>query len=242
MSFDQDVLLHCGRWCTLTSARHVAEHGEALAKGTDRGLPPGRLVYKTVGTKGELAVRVVIGELRGAEEDWVGRGESSLELPDGRLLIGRLDEECLDPRATPQPIEVEPGDYGVEVFTYLASAAGPHCYWKAGGDEPFAAWHRRTRPSEELPLWLQDELISGGGYEDPEFESHWMSILEDDKRLNPLRRTLDLRPPLDFVIRLTPGVPTPMPMPKDWDEIGMEDGARRLEVFPRTPVFGDPRG
>jgi hypothetical protein len=108
---------------------------------------------------------VVVGDLTDREEsEWIGRIRSKLSVPCGKLLItcgGGDDQELKaamsgkgypDYRDYFKQIAVPPGDYLAEVYAFVSSMTVDF-YFEEG--EPLEEWFRRTRPGQDLPLWLQ---------------------------------------------------------------------------------------
>lgn len=120
-------------------------------------------------------VRLVKDDLSEREaRDWVARVRWKLNIPCGKLLItGVLDYEDEIPEAKDGDdfyigccyVEVLPGDYQVEVYSYppydLSTGWGqienPELFTGSLEPEAPSDYFQRTRPNEEPPEWLNSE-------------------------------------------------------------------------------------
>lgn len=124
-------------------------------------------------------VRVVVGDLNEQEQaEWVARARWNLKVPCGKLLItGAIDnEDGFDPITGGDKfwlggyVEIEPGEYLVEVLSYppgdLTTGWGQiENYNRKGLFPPTAGikpekpldYFKRTRPNEEPPAWIREE-------------------------------------------------------------------------------------
>ena len=154
-----------------------------------------------------LLVRVVLGDLTEAEEaEWVGRIVWKLRVPCGSLAVeGGLDPRIEDEDDFVRFVDVPPGDYRVEVLTYLHGVNGTYCVADLLTDEPLGAWFRRTRPGVTMPTWLKMELLEEPEA-DPGHEREWEEFAEYVDRLSPKQydRLFEEERLVDFVVRLTP--------------------------------------
>lgn len=176
------------------------------------------------GDGGGMRMRIVFGELTPDEqENWTARTTASLDLSDGKLLIGTsCDPDVYDDEPAPYSLnEVANGnlpEYGMMDFSYLAISPGlyradvycfpPHdlsATWKSiispgswagthAEAEPLATYFRRTRSNEEMPSWIGYELRLDG-------------VINDDRFQDP-----QLEKFLEFLIHLTP-IEAPLPHP-----------------------------
>jgi hypothetical protein len=154
-----------------------------------------------------LLVRVVLGDLLPEEErEWVGRVVATLRVPCGSLAVeGGLDPRSDDDSEFVEYVDVPPGDYRVEVLTYLHGINGDYCISDRLDGERIGPWFRRTRPDTEMPFWLKLLL----GYEpehDPGHEAEWDEFAEYVEGLPTKEHDelFDSESVLDFVVRLTP--------------------------------------
>jgi len=126
-------------------------------------------------------VRFVLGDLTAQEaSDWTARVAWKLDVPCGEVLVsGTLSpdfEEEFSAIELAEPngsygvgayVEVPPGKYKVEVFSYppgdLSSGWGmitdPRTFGKHPAIQPEKPreYFRRTRPNEQPPAWMSDE-------------------------------------------------------------------------------------
>ena len=136
-----------------------------------------------------VVVRVVLGAPTPQEdEEWVGRLELPLDLPDGRLALasgrgflrGDYDEELV------RFVEVPSGRYRVSIEAQLVGINGEACLERAGDlgadepGEPLGAYFRRTRPGAEVPEWLQVHCAQFP-HLDPGHEEEWEDFAESDR-------------------------------------------------------------
>jgi hypothetical protein len=173
-------------------------------------------------------LRVVLDEPLNVQEqaEWVGCTRHKLRVPDGRLVVigggvGYLEGEDMTDFTC--FLDVPPGDYLAELYTYFHGINGEYCLDGAGPPEPIGAYFRRTRPGEPFPLWLHNECAEEPEA-DPGHEDEWMDAEEDYDSEQP--------PYVGFLLRLSPltEVPELPPMRDGWFAIG--SGARRPEVCP----------
>jgi hypothetical protein len=125
--------------------------------------------------------RVVVGRLRDDErQEWVGKLQWKLRIPDGVLVVaagceyvmGEFDPEDDYWDEFVHFIEVPPGDYKVTVYMYLPGINGEWVLECAGRDEQLGTWFRRSRPGQEMPPWLAFQAASD--YDtDPGHEEEW---------------------------------------------------------------------
>ncbi len=152
---------------------------------------------------------VILGDLKPPEErEWIGRIQSRLEIPCGEFMVlgGGMAEDfegALSNFVPPDPnysffqkINVEPGTYLVEVYTF-ASSINTAKLWQEKGytQADILAWWNQTRPGESMPLWLRLYLEQAT----PEDYSKEEDLVDYLIRLQPMdekHQTLDL-PELD---------------------------------------------
>jgi hypothetical protein len=149
-------------------------------------------------------VRVVMGDLtQDEEEQWVARLEWKLRIPDGCLSIeGGLDPETRDTDDFVRFIEVPPGNYRVEIYTYLTGMNGRACREAMKSSKTLGEWFRRTRPNETMPDWLMHQ-ISTYPREDPGLERNWEALAMTCESL-ALEKRVEENPTIDFLVRLSP--------------------------------------
>ncbi len=161
----------------------------------------------------------ILGDLTLIEEqEWIGRIQSKLKIPCGKLLVvcgggspedfegaiagnginGYTDYFCV--------LDVPKGDYLVEVLAYVSSMSVDFYFEE---NEPLTEWFYRTRPGEILPQWL--ETFQSKGY---------IGELSDQL--------------LTYIVHLTPLIDEPS-LPTLISEIGWcgEFKFRRPEICPR---------
>lgn len=170
-----------------------------------------------------FTIRVVVDEpLSPREQDeWVGHSRHKLRVPDGRLVVIGGGPEYLwgeDMEEFTRFLDVPPGDYLAELYTYYQGINGSYCLNRAGPSEPIGGYFRRTRPGEAFPLWLHNECADDPEA-DPGHEEEWQGKESDYETEQP--------PYVGFLLRLSsPGeAPELPPMEDGWFEIGV--GARR---------------
>ncbi len=152
-----------------------------------------------------FVIRVVLDEPLSAEEsaEWVGVSRHRLRVDDGILAVIGGGPEYLwgeDMDEFTRFLEIPPGDYLAEVYTYLQGVNGPHCLDAAGPDEPLGTFFRRTHPGRPFPPWLRNDCADDPGL-DPGHEEQWEDAEADDEADFPLY--------VDFLLRLTPLVQAP---------------------------------
>ena len=169
------------------------------------------------------SVRVVLGELNEQEtEEWVARVRWKLNLSSGKMVISGIADEDAEyfrdmPSAIEQKdndylqcyVEVPPGEYQVEVYSYapgdLSTGWGqivdPDLFTPSKGIEPESLknYFNRTRPNEEPPAWI--------GYE----------ITDDDEKLKEYATLASGYPCIDFIVKLSP-VSDELPIPELEDD------------------------
>lgn len=182
-------------------------------KGIDSDTPAwqaafraGQLIPMELFQDDPFNLRLVLDEALSPPEDeeWVGRIDWKLCLPDGRLLVCGGSEYIMQKFDEPdeylqqyaQIVEVPPGDYRASLLIYFNSVNGRECVSIAkGGDDvdPLGKWFRATRPGEKFPDWLHNACVIDPA-EDPGFKKEW-------KRAESVAESTEL---IDFILHLTP--------------------------------------
>jgi hypothetical protein len=175
-----------------------------------------------------FVIRVVLDEpLTPQEQDeWVGRSRHRLRVPDGRLAVIGGGAEYLwgeDVDEFTRFLDVPPGDYLAEVYTYLQGVNGPYCLSSADPDEPLGAYFRRTRPGVPFPLWLHN-LCADDPELDPGHESDWLRAASDYEADQPTY--------VSFLLRLSPLREPPETPPLEDGWFPEDLGARKPAAFP----------
>ena len=183
-------------------------------------------------------MRVVIGDLLPQEdEEWTGRLDWKLRVPDGNLVVCGGSEYVMEEFEDEEEhslaeyvkhIKIPRGDYKATIFMYMPGVNGTPCLRAAkGGDEPepLGEWFRRTRPKEKFPEWLQNECISDPA-EDTDHEDEW----EGKKPVKDPNRGY-----VEFLLQLTPmAADEKVEMPKADD--GWFSTPSRCRVPERIPL------
>lgn len=174
-------------------------------------------------------IRVVVDEPLSAQErdEWVGRTRHRLRIPDGRLVVvggcwEYLAGEEMDEYTA--SLDVPPGDYLAEVYTYYHGVNGEYCLREAGPDEAIGAYFRRTRSGEPWPPWLRHHCADDPR-DEPGHEDEWRDVEPDYGAEGPSY--------VGTLLRLSPLVgeaPPPVAMDRGWIAIGQ--GARRPDACP----------
>lgn len=181
---------------------------ETLTNDLLRSVRDGLVVPVQLVQDDPLRVRVVLGDLLPAEEEeWVGRIVWKLRIPCGSLAVeGGLDPSTTDEDEYVQFVDVPPGDYLVEVLTYLHGINGSYCVADFMRRDPLGMWFRRSHPGAPFPTWIKMELAEEPGW-DPGHEAEWNAFAESLDRMSVAEYDAlveadgDL---IDFVVRLTP--------------------------------------
>jgi hypothetical protein len=175
-----------------------------------------------------IIIRVVLDEpLSGQEQDeWVGLTRHKLRIPDGRLVLIGGGTEYLwgeDMTEFTRFLDVPPGDYLAELYTYFQGVNGSYCLNEVTPKEPIGTYFRRTRPGEPFPLWLRNECADDPEA-DPGHDEEWEDAEADYDTEQPTY--------VGFLLRLSPlgEVPDLPPMEGGWFDIG--SGARRPALCP----------
>lgn len=195
-------------------------------------------------------VRVVAGESLSEQEseEWVGKIEARLNVPDGRLVISAVadfvegdDGEAAEISEYVRVIEIPKGHYEATVYAYLPGVNGAPCLdHLAGGykkGEKMGAWMRRTRPTVEFPDWLRHWCIADPSA-DPSHESEWKGepLPDDEKMAEYVHFLLHLRP------SAAPEGKAERPAGLEGGWFGETTGARRPERCPLGLVARDVIG
>ncbi|WP_406700502.1 hypothetical protein V5E97_16980 [Singulisphaera sp. Ch08] len=120
-------------------------------------------------------------------------------------------------------LDVPPGEYLAEVYTYLHGVNGSSCLAATNSDEALGAYFRRTRPGMEFPLWLQNEC-AGDPNNDPDHKEEWKDKTSDYETEQPHY--------VSFLLRLTPLIEAPGLPKMDGGWIVEAQGARKPTAFP----------
>ena len=153
-----------------------------------------------------LLVDEALTEIEAAE--WVGRVDWFLRVADGKLALqgyfsDDFDQDYLLEDESLRIIDVPPGDYHVELYTYFPQLNAEYCL-RAADDEPIGTWFRRTRPDDDFPDWLKIWLTEDEPEADPGHEDSWEAFAESDAYGELLDRVGDTVCYIDFLLRLTP--------------------------------------
>lgn len=127
-----------------------------------------------------FVARVVVDEpLSDAEQnEWISRVRWPLKLNCGKLLIsGGFDPDSIAGLVDDESsfFEVPPGDYVVEILTYLNTMNGRVHRGRWGNDGLLGAWFRRSYPDRAFPTWVASELF-WVPEEDPGHEAEWQEL------------------------------------------------------------------
>ncbi len=191
--------------------------------------------------------RVVVAELDAHEEaEWVGHVTRVLHVDDGELLVtGGLDPDILcefiegEESEYVGRVQVPPGIYRVDVYTYLSSVNGQECVATATAQEQDDApsvqlgeWFRATRPDVAFPEWLGARLEEDPE-QDPGYEELWEDI-EESIAEGALTVARESRPSIDFLIQLRPlaGPVGAVAEPQERGWLSPVGGARKPGEFP----------
>ena len=155
----------------------------------------------------EFNARVVVGdELLPAEEGWLGRVTGILHIPCGKLLVcagfdldALYDFNSMGQNEYVHPLDVPPGTYQVDIYTYVNSINGGFCL---PDTVRLGAWFRSSYPNAPFPLWLAS-ICEQDPTQDPDHEEIWADM---EQALADGRLTLDTDTTalIDFVIQLRP--------------------------------------
>lgn len=170
-------------------------------------------------------IRVVLDEPLSAQEqdEWVGCTRHKLRVPDGKLTVVGGGPEYLwgeDMDEFSRFLDVPPGDYLAEVYTYYQGVNGSYCLNEVEPIEPIGTYFRRTRPGEPFPLWLRNEC-AGDPDADPGSDEEWEADYDAEQPAY-----------VGFLLRLTPlgEVPEMAATEDGWFKAGQ--GARRPAACP----------
>lgn len=175
-----------------------------------------------------LNIRVTSGKLSAQEEaEWVARFTGKLSIPCGILALEGGFGETAEPEFI-CTLEMVPGDYRVEIYTFFWGVNGEYCLPAVEPPEPVGAWFRRTRPEKRFPALLKLHL-GENAEEDPGYEEYWDNFYESDRY-----EEIEAPDLIDFLVRLTPwraedAVDLPA-LKEGW--IPIEHNVRRPELCP----------
>ncbi len=183
-----------------------------------------------------FVARIVVDEpLTEAEEtEWIARVRWPLHVPCGKLLIsGGFDPDTISYLVEDESsfVEVPPGDYVVEVFTYLNTMNGRVFRKRWGDDGRLGAWFRRDFPDRAFPTWVASELY-WAPKEDPGHEAVWKDIAAS---LRAGMLQIESKPMawVGVVVHLIRDEsPEDLSTPQDDGFFAEDAGLRRLERFP----------
>ncbi|WP_148593653.1 hypothetical protein [Aquisphaera giovannonii] len=173
-------------------------------------------------------VRVLLDQPLSNQEDaeWIGCTRHRLRVPDGKLEITGGGPDFLwddDSEQYTRTLDIPPGDYLAELYTYLQGINGVYTLEKAVDAEPLGAYFRRTRPHIPFPLWLRNECAADPDV-DPGHQAEWNDVELDYMSDQP--------PYLSFLLRLSPFVDAPEPARLEQGWVAAGQGARRPSKCP----------
>jgi hypothetical protein len=160
-----------------------------------------------------FVVRVVVGEdLTAAEkEEWIARVVWPLKVPCGKLIVsGGYDPDVLndfvssgrEPGGFVARFDVPPGEYTIEILTYLNTMNGRVHRERWGDDGKLGAWFRKEHPDRAFPSWVAVELVREPE-EDPGHEALWKDLAGSVKN-GQLKIDLDPLSWVGVVLHLRP--------------------------------------
>jgi hypothetical protein len=215
--------------------------GKALEEGSNKwnkAVTDARMIPVTLFQDDPFVIRVVAGDALTPQEaeEWVGKIEWRLNVPDGKLAItggAVLVNEEYDPddpyyESYLRTMDIPPGFYRATIYSYVPGINGSGALDSlAKGHrkgEAFGTWFRRTRPGETFPAWLRDWCI-GDPSTDPDHREEWKSAkrLENSEIPDYVHFLVHLEP----ASRLNPAKPS---ISDGW--FGEAHGARRPEKCP----------
>jgi hypothetical protein len=183
--------------------------------------------------------RVVVNEpLSAAEEgEWIAHYRWALKVPCGKLIVaGGFDPDTLGQWVEEgehegvQAVEVPPGHYIADVYTYLHSMNGRVITgqeWK----EKLGGWFRRDHPGRAFPSWVAGEL-SRSPEDDPGHEEQWQDLAASVSA-GKLAVETDPLDWIKFLIHLRPfDAAAELTEPEDGDWFGAGQGLRKPKPFP----------
>jgi hypothetical protein len=127
----------------------------------------------------DLRTRFVVGDLSEEEEsEWIARVQAPLSIPDGVFILVRgampedfeeIGSDCKDGYVT---VNVEPGEYVVEIYAFVGSYTVNELFYQAGDAEAdlnenapstnrLRDWWTNTRGEAPLPEWLGSWIEDG---------------------------------------------------------------------------------
>lgn len=195
------------------------------------------LLLSLVGDDAFVA-RVVVDEpLTAAErEEWISCVRWPLVVKCGKLLIsGGFDPDTITDFAEDESsfIDVPPGEYVVEVLTYLNTMNGRVFRGQWGPDRMLGAWFRRDWPGRKFPTWVASELF-WSPEEDPGHEAEWQDFA-GSVAAGKLQVESGPMSWVGVVVHLIPGSAknaTDLSRPEEDGFFAADAGLRQLERFP----------
>jgi hypothetical protein len=193
----------------------IATSGRLAGKGYDNGgkkwekaVAAGDLFPVSLIQDDSFLIRVVVGDDLTAqeEEEWVGRIDSRLKVPDGNLVISAVAEyieegyEEDEADEFVRTLDIPKGHYDATMYAHLPGINGSSCLDELEGGygrmEKIGAWMRRTRPGVPFPPWIRRWCIGDEGA-DPGHEAEWKGLEYPDQESEPeyIGFLLHLRPP-----------------------------------------------
>lgn len=171
---------------SITSKRIGGKGWDGGGKEWMKGVRDGDLIPIELVQDDPFIMRVVVGgELEPQEADeWVGRLDWKLRVPDGDLVVCGGSEYIMEEFEDEEDaymaeylrhMKIPRGDYRASVYMFMGGVNGRACIQAArGGDEPdpLGEWFRRSRPGENFPAWLHNDCVLDPD-EDPGHEKEW---------------------------------------------------------------------
>lgn len=238
-----------GTGFTITSARLAGKGIENGGKKWEKAVLAGDLLPVGLIQDDPFLIRIIAGDELTVEEseEWVGRVDSHLKVPDGKLVVSAVAEYVEDGYEEGghadqfvRTLAIPKGHYDATVYMYLHGINGESCLDAlAGGyqkSERVGAWMRRTRAGVPFPVWIRGSCIAYPG-NDPGHEDDWKDLDDPDDESQPSY--------VDFLLHLRPseakGKPSvPAGLEGGW--FGETTGARKPERCPLGLVAKDVLG
>ena len=157
--------------------------------------------------------RVLVGGSLTVDEDaeWIARATWKLNVPCGKVLLcGGFDPRALaawrdhgnDWDGTVQPLEVPPGKYLVDVYTYRQTINGR--FLDESWPVPLGKWFRREHADKPYPAWLVEELFISPEL-DPGHEEFWSTSPDEIRTKISVDDTLEYT--IGYLVHLRPWDP-----------------------------------
>lgn len=188
----------------ITSKKTCGTGMESGSEAWNAAVLEGKLIPVELYQDDPFILRLVLKDKLTPQEgqEWLGKLSHHIRVEDGKLIIAAGVEYILEQmpeddawfREYSHTVDVPPGHYHADLYTYINSVNGePLLAIAETKPEPIGKYYRRTRKNRAFPSWLKQWCASYPDI-DPKHEDEWQDADFDSED----------EPFVSFLLHLTP--------------------------------------